>query len=169
MKSTAQHMSRFREFWMQTSGPTDSVDSAIRELLETFQARAAGCWRRDGGDLVCLEFVAADDMPIEVQNGFLDVMRRVSMSRIELGCVRAAAEKQPVVAREDAAQRGLGGSASWLERFEAGQSLAVPMLSNNEVVGVLAIATVEHFDEHSEIWQTMIQMVNSALTTPLSA
>ena len=38
MKSTAQLMSRFREFWMQSSGPTDSVDSAIRELLETFQA-----------------------------------------------------------------------------------------------------------------------------------
>jgi len=42
-------------------------------------------------------------------------------------------------------------------------------LSNNEVVGVLAIATAEHFDEHSEIWQTMIQLVNSALTTPLPA
>lgn len=163
MKLTSPLVSRFREFWIQSNGTTNSV---IRELLETFQARAAGCWQRDGDELVCLEFVAADDMPLEVQNGFLDVMRRVSISRIELGCVRAAAEKQPVVAREDAAQRGLSGSASWLTRFEAGQSLAVPMLSDHEVVGVLAIATVEHFDEQSEIWQTMLHLVSSAMSAP---
>ena len=81
------------------------------------------------------------------------------MSRVELGCVRAAAEMRPVIAQDDAAQRGLSGSASWLERFEARQSLAIPMLRNGAVLGVLAIATVEPFDESSDVWQMMNLLV----------
>jgi GAF domain-containing protein len=149
-------ISRFQEFWMQ---PNEVTRSVMREFLDRFKARAAGCWRRDGDELVCLEFVAADDMPIAVQQGFLDIMQRVSLSRVELGCVRAAVERQPVIAREDAAQRGLSGSASWLARFEAGQSLAIPMLRNGEVIGVLAVAMVEQFDESADVWQAMQQMV----------
>ena len=157
MKTTQQQLiARFNEFWRR---PDDSTRSVIRELLDTFKARAAGCWRREGDELVCLEFVAADDMPIDIQHGFLDVMQRVSMSRVELGCVRAAAEMRPVIAQDDAAQRGLSGSASWLERFEAGQSLAIPILRNGAVLGVLAIATVEPFDESSDVWQTMNLLV----------
>ena len=157
MKTTQEQLiSRFSEFWRQSD---DSKRSVIRDLLDTFNARAAGCWRRDEGELVCLEFVGADDMPVEVQSGFLDVMRRVSMSRVELGCVRAAVEMQPVIAREDAAQQGMSGSASWLTRFEAGQSLAIPMLQNGDVIGVLAIATAEQFDESSDVWQAMRRMV----------
>lgn len=84
---------------------------------------------------------------------------RVAMSRVELGCVRAAAELRPVVAREDAAQRGLTGSASWLARFGAGQSLALPILRDGLAVGVLAIATADVFDETSTTWRTMAAIV----------
>ena len=155
---TQQLLARFCEFWQQ---PDDSTRPVMREFLNALSARAAGCWRRQGDELICWEFVAADDMPLEVQNGFLDVMRRVSLSHVELGCVRAAVEMRPVVAREDAAQRGLEGSASWLARFGAGQSLAIPILRNGEVLGVLAIATVAHFDESSVVWKTMAEMVEA--------
>ncbi len=158
MQSTQQLISQFSDFWIR---PDDSTRSVMREFLDTFNARAAGCWQREGDELVCLEFAAADDMPVEVQRGFLDVMRRVSLSRVELGCVRAAAEMRPVVAREDAAQRGLSGSASWLERFGAGQSLAIPIVRNGEVVGVFAVATADRFDESSVIWQTMASMIEA--------
>ena len=156
---THQLLSRFCTFWRQ---PDDSTRPVMRELLNALSARAAGCWLRQGDELICLEFVAVDDMSLEVQNGFLDVMRQVSLSHVELGCVRAAVEKRPVVAREDAAQRGLEGSASWLARFGAGQSLAIPILRNGEVLGVLAIATVAHFDESSVVWKTMTEMVEAA-------
>ena len=81
------------------------------------------------------------------------------MSRIELGCVRAAAELRPVVAREDAAQRGLAGSASWLARFGASQSLALPILDDGRAVGVLAIATADVFDEDSPVWRIMAAII----------
>lgn len=155
---TQQLVTRFRDFWTQ---PDDSTRSVMREFLNALSARAAGCWLRQGDELICLEFVAAGDMPFEVQNGFLDVMRQVSLSHVELGCVRAAVEMRPVVAREDAAQRGLGGSASWLARFGAGQSLAIPILRNGDVIGVLAIATVDHFDESSVVWKAMTGMVEA--------
>ena len=98
-------------------------------------------------------------MPDDVRVGFMAATGRVAMSRIELGCVRAAAELQPVVAREDAAQRGLSGSASWLTRFGASQSLALPIIQDGLAVGVLAIATAEVFDETSPIWRTMTVIV----------
>lgn len=98
-------------------------------------------------------------MPEEVRVGFASATGRVEMSRIELGCVRAAVERQPVIAREDAAQRGLTGSASWLARFGASQSLALPIIQDGLAVGVLAIATADVFDEDSPIWQTMSAIV----------
>lgn len=99
-------------------------------------------------------------MPEEVRFGFIAATGRVPLSRIELGCVRAAAELRPVVAREDAAQSGLAGSASWLARFGASQSLAVPITRNGESVGVLAIATAEVFEEDSPTWRLMTAIVD---------
>ena len=156
LEITKNLVTRFRAFWSQ---PNDATRPVMRELLNVLQARAAGCWKREGDELVCLEFVAVENMPLEVREGFRDVMQRVSLSRIELGCVRAAAEMQPIFAREDAAQHGLVGSASWLQRFGAGQSLAIPIVQNGNAIGVLAIATVDHFDESSVVWQTISAMV----------
>ena len=135
---------------------TDSVMSA---LLSATGARAVGWWRRVGEELEQISFQAVADMPQEVRIGFMAATGRVTMSRIELGCVRAAAELRPVVAREDAVQRGLTGSASWLSRFGASQSLALPIIRDGRAEGVLAIATAEVFDEDSPIWRTMAAIV----------
>ena len=144
----------FRETWSRVAaGDNARVDGVISTLLSVTRARAVGWWRRIGDELDLLSFRAVADMPEEVRVGFIAATGRVPLSRIELGCVRAAAELRPVVARDDAAQRGLAGSASWLARFGASQSLAVPIIKDGEAVGVLAIATPEVFDEDSSTWR----------------
>lgn len=150
----------FREAWSRVlAGSNEQVDVVMSFLLSATGARAVGWWRRVGEELEQLSFQAVIDMPEEVCIGFMDATGRVAMSRIELGCVRAAAELRPVVAREDAVQRGLTGSASWLARFGASQSLALPIVRDGLAVGVLAIATTEVFDEESPIWRTMSAIV----------
>lgn len=141
------------------AGMNDRVDSVMSALLSVTEARAVGWWRRVGETLEQLSFQAVADMPDEVRMGFMAATSRVPMSRIELGCVRAAAELRPVVAREDAAQRGLTGSASWLARFGAKQSLALPVIRDGLAIGVLAVATPEIFDEDSSIWRMMAAIV----------
>lgn len=150
----------FRDAWSRVSiGSNDRVDTVMSALLSATGARAVGWWRRVGDDLEQISFQAVVDMPDEVRVGFMAETGRVAMSRIELGCVRAAAELRPVVARENAGQRGLTGSASWLTRFGASQSLALPIIRDGLAVGVLAIATAEVFDEPSPIWRTMETIV----------
>ena len=150
----------FREAWSRVvAGDNDRVDDVMSALLSVTGARAVGWWRRIGDELEQLSFRAVADMPEEVRSGFIAATGRVPLSRIELGCVRAAAELRPVVAREDAAQRGLAGSASWLARFGASQSLAVPITRNGEAVGVLAIATPDVFDEDSATWRLIAAIV----------
>lgn len=150
----------FQKAWSRVAtGSNDQVDAVMSALLSSTGARAVGWWRRVGEELELLSFQAVADMPKEAQVGFMAATGRVAMSRVELGCVRAAAELRPVVAREDAAQRGLTGSASWLARFGAGQSLALPILRDGLAVGVLAIATADVFDETSTTLRTMAAIV----------
>lgn len=147
----------FRDAWSRASA--ERADAVMSSLLLATGARAVGWWRRVGEELEQLSFQAVADMPQDVCVGFMAATGRVAMSRIELGCVRAAAELRPVIAREDAAQRGLSGSASWLVRFGAIQSLALPIIRDGVAIGVLAIATAELFDESSPIWRTMAAIV----------
>ena len=150
----------FQEAWWRVAaGSNDRADAVMSALLAATGARAVGWWRQVGEQLEQLSFRAVADMPEEVRVGFMAATGRVAMSHIELGCVRAAAELQPVVAREDAAQRGLTGSATWLARFGASQSLALPIIQDGLSVGVLAIATPDHFEEDSPIWRTMSAIV----------
>ncbi len=146
-----------REAWSRASA--DRADAVMSSLLSATGARAVGWWRRVGEELEQISFQAVADMPQEVRIGFMAATGRVAMSRIELGCVRAAAELRPVVAREDAVQRGLTGSASWLTRFGASQSLALPIVRDGLAVGVLAIATEKVFDDDSPIWRMMAAIV----------
>ena len=150
----------FQEAWSRVvAGSNDRVDAVMSALLSSTGARAVGWWRRVGEELEQLSFQSVVEMPEEVRAGFMAATGRVAMSRVEFGCVRAAAELRPVVAREDAAQRGLTGSASWLTRFGSSQSLALPIIKDGLSVGVLAIATPEHFEKESPIWRTMSAIV----------
>lgn len=155
---------QFQRAWSPVAGGTAAdVDFALSALLAATGARAVGWWRRNGERLQLLGFQAADDMPAEVQSGFRDATRDVPLTRVELGCVRAAAERQPVVAREDATIRGLTGSASWLARFGAAQSLAVPIVQEDQAVGVLAIATADVFEATASPWR-LLQSIATVLS-----
>lgn len=150
----------FRDAWLRVAERlNDRVDDVMSALLSVTNARAVGWWRRVNDELELLSFRAVAGMPDEVRVGFMAATGQVAMSRVELGCVRAAAELRPVVAREDAVQRGLSGSASWLARFGASQSLALPIVQDGHAIGVLAIATSDVFDEESPIWRTMAAVV----------
>ncbi len=150
----------FRRVWnpLVAGSSCVSASTALRALLNWSSARAVGWWCRHGDVLRMIGFEAATDMSIDVQVAFADAMREVSLDRIELGCVRAAAEMRPVVARENAKNLGLGGSATWLQRFVAEQSLAIPIIQDATVVGVLAIATAEPFEESSATWKMLTEL-----------
>lgn len=159
-QAEATLMRDFRDAWSRVAeGSNDCVDAVLSALLSVTNARAVGWWRRVGDELELLRFRAVADMSDAVRAGFMAATGRVPMSRIELGCVRAAAELRPVIAREDAVQRGLSGSASWLARFGASQSLAMPIVRDGHAMGVLAIATADTFDEDSPIWRRMAAIV----------
>ena len=127
----------FRRVWQSAIAGSicDSAATALRSWLDSSQARAVGWWRRHDDVLRMIGFEAATDMPIDVQVGFADAMR------------------------EDAANWGLGGSATWLQRFAAQQSLAIPIVQDSTVVGVLAIATAERFEESSTTWKLLTELV----------
>jgi hypothetical protein len=152
----------FRDAWSEVCvGRVDRVRTVMSRLLTVTGARAVGWWKREADELRLLCFDAVADMPDEVRTGFAAATGRVALSRRELGCVRAAAELRPVIAREDARQHGLTGSASWLERFGASQSLALPIVAEGGAAGVLAIATAETFAESSPLWRLMTGIVES--------
>jgi phosphoserine aminotransferase len=144
-----------------------SLDAALDSLLAAAGARATGLWRLDRSSpmkgeerypesLVLLGFRAVPDMPREVASAFAAATARVPLSRIDLGIVKAAATGSPAAARVEehgAHAGGLGGSASWLARFGARQSLAAPILRGGRAVGVIAISVAEPFDAESPSWR----------------
>ncbi len=151
----------FRDAWVGVvKGASDRTDAVMLDLLSVTGARAVGWWQRIDEDLKQLSFQAVADMSEDVRIGFISATGQVPLSQMKLGCVRAAVELRPIVAREDALQRGLSGSASWLTRFRANQSLALPIIRDGCAIGVLAIATVEVFDEDSSIWRMMTKIVS---------
>lgn len=116
------------------------IRSIVEGLLRTLDARAAGCWRAEADRLVQEAFVGAVDLPEEVAREFASATEVVSLDRIELGIVRAAVERAPVVsvAAELPAEVGSG---LWLRRFGAARSVAVPLVDVREAIfGVLAVA-----------------------------
>ncbi len=128
---------------------------ALESLLAATASRAAGLWRLDGEQLVQLGFGAVAEMSLEVSSSFADATKTVSMTQRGLGIVQAAMTATPTVAQLDASESGLESSASWLARFEARASLAVPIKSRTEVVGVLAISSTAVPVEGDPSWELM--------------
>jgi hypothetical protein len=135
-----------------------SFSGPLRNLLAATGSRAVGLWRRDGRSLQALGFEGADDMPDEVRTGFAQGTARVPLDQTSLGIVKAALTERPAVATRTGGTTGLAGSAGWLERFDAAQSLAVPILRDGELSGVLAISTPYAFDERHGAWQLVVAL-----------
>ncbi len=108
-------------------------------LRQVLDARALGVWERQEGDLVLLRFCSAEDLSSEVALAFEHATCRVSLNSTELGIVVAAVTGEPrvSVASELSPDEGSG---LWLRRFAADRSVAMPVVDEGLVTGVVSVA-----------------------------
>lgn len=147
-----------------------SLDALLRELVVETNARAAGCWRLRDEHLELLGFGAATDMEEAVDHGFRAATQCVALDQIGLGIVQAAVSNGPAIGRRDPTDGHLDGSATWIARFEANTSLAVPIrcLPQREVVGVLAVSTAAIVDPRHPLWSRLHTLADQ-LGEPISS
>lgn len=141
----------------QAGRPLDGLLS--RFVIET-NSRASGVWRLVDNHLLLMGFGWADDMSADVSQGFQEFTRKVSLDQIGLGIVRAALTDGPALARRDASVTGLSGSASWIEKFCANTSLALPIhdIESGRVLGVAAVSTEAFVEVGDPLWRTLHQL-----------
>lgn len=133
-------------------------DEALDGLLTATQSRAVGLWQVDGDVLVQLGFRAVDDMPAVVREEFAAGTLRVPLAETGLGIVKAVLTRAPAVAKLNPSETGLNASASWLARFGAVQSLAVPIRQDGATLGVLAVSTARTLAAGQREWTLMCDL-----------
>ena len=148
----------FRSAWRNG----DSLGELLNRLVTETESRASGLWRLEENHLVLVGFGWASDMPLEVSSGFQAATRRVPLDQIGLGIVKAAVTAKPAIGRRDPKDSGLDGSATWIARFGANTSLAVPIRQKetNQILGVLAVSTSAFIEEGDSLWQTLISLAD---------
>ena len=132
-----------------------AIHGFLDDLLAATGARATGLWTVNEDELRQIGFRAVNDMADIVKREFADATLNVPLSQQGLGIVKAALFKAPAVASVEDSSGELGASALWLRRFGATQSLALPIVSQQQVVGVLAISTARLLAPEGDDWQIM--------------
>lgn len=99
----------------------------LRGLLHESEARAVGAWEVRGERLLLVGFVAVDDMAPAVALGFAQATGDVSFQQTQFGIVQTVTFDRPIFATHDNRSGTLPGSASWIVRFGAVASLAIPI------------------------------------------
>ena len=148
----------FRSAWLAG----DSFDGLLKRLVMETASRASGLWRLEENHLVLIGFGWASNMPLEVSSGFQAATRHVPLDQIGLGIVKAAVSAKPAIGRRDPKESGLDGSATWIAKFGANTSLAVPIRQKeaNHIIGVLAVSTSAFVEEGDSLWQTLIGLAD---------
>ncbi|MES2788505.1 MAG: GAF domain-containing protein [Planctomycetota bacterium] len=142
----------------------DSADSALDDYLEATNSRAVGLWRLVDDELHVIGFRGHATMPVDVVDGFAAATQVVNLQQTGLGIVKAAVSQQPTVALLAISGGTLPGSASWLERFAAVQSLAVPIIRGGRVRGVLALSTAYSFGPDHAAWLMTVRLAERLTT-----
>ena len=138
-----------------------SYDAPVTRFLQACEARAVGLWQREGEFLVQLGYASCPDMPPDVHRDFRDGTKRVSLSQTGLGIVRATLTRAPAVATLEPEKTGLPGSAGWLARFGAIESLACPVLKKDGEVGwVFAVSASYRFEPGNRHWNLVTGVAN---------
>lgn len=137
-----------------------SADTALDEYLAATSSRAVGLWRQVDQELQVIGFRGQPTMAPAVIEEFSAATQIVSLQQAGLGIVKAAVSQQPAVAVLVANGGTLVGSASWLERFAAVQSLAVPIIRHGRVRGVLALSTAYSFGPDHPSWLLTMQLAS---------
>lgn len=138
-----------------------TLNGPLDALLAATCARATGLWSVENGCLRLLGFRGVNDIPAAVKAEFAAAIREVSLDQSGLGIVKAAVSDAPALASRDRVAGGLNDSASWLERFEAMQSLAIPIRHEDRVVGVLAISTADRLWPHHPSRELLAELAAS--------
>jgi hypothetical protein len=147
------------------SGLTPPVDisQALDMLLSATGGCAIGMWHRVDRELQRIGFRCDDQFPRDVAKDFAATTQVVSLDLTGLGIVHATVTKRPAVALLPSLGGRLPGSGGWLEKFQAQQSLSIPILRGEEVVAVLALSTRFQFGEQDRTW-----ILTAALAAKLS-
>lgn len=120
---------------------TESVARGLRQLNDLLPAMASGLWLvEEESHLELVSYEACEKISQEVQIGFQEATRHVLWQQNQLGIVAACWERVPVVALADPEGDRLRGSASWLVKFGSDYSISCPVIVNNRIVCVLAVA-----------------------------
>jgi GAF domain-containing protein len=136
------------------------VQQPLELLLTATAARAVGLWCVAGESLLCLGFCAHPGMDPQTAFDFATATECVGLGQSGLGIVKAAVSRAPAVA-ELSPSNTLGASASWLERFGARQSFAVPVMQDSQVTGVLAISTASVHGPDAAEWNLVERLAES--------
>lgn len=136
----------------------DAADIAhapeLRSLLAATNSRAVGCWRHAAGELLLAGFLAVEEMPGEVQAGFVAATRRAALTQTQFGIVQAVTRNGPALNHRSADPNAPAvGSIGWLGRLEAASSLAVPVYREHELIGALAVATKLRVEPDDAVWK----------------
>lgn len=145
------------------AGPLDMV-------LDATNARATGLWQVRGESVDLVGFRGASDMPADVKHDFSVATRSVPLSMTKLGIVKAVISREPALA-EVARSEEMQDSAGWLVRFDAVNSLAVPIFSADipddsspadlsPVIGVLAISSGHPLGNNSSADRMMLVLAD---------
>lgn len=159
-----------------------SVSDALQQVLASLNLRAIGLWRVVDSELQQCGYVASSDMAPSVASEFRAATRIVPLSAGTLAIVRSVLDKRPIAARDDDGPQ-LAGSASWLRRFGARQSLSCPVVRSAdskmdrnensanvaakagefpqpapEVIAAFAAAAELPFAPESPLWKSLIEL-----------
>jgi hypothetical protein len=136
------------------------LDDALIAFVTETKSRAAGLWRLNEGHLEMIGFSSVSDMPREVDQGFREITRRVSLEQNQFGIVRAVNTNSPTLARRDPGDTGLTGSASWNAKFASETSLAIPVYSpqSSAIIGAIAVSTTEILHEQHPVWTAIVNL-----------
>jgi GAF domain-containing protein len=148
----------FRAAFEADRGGIEFIGRALERLQRTTSARAVGLWKRTGGELLLVGFRAVAEMPHGVQSGFSEATRSVRLTETGFGIVQAVVSNQPALATLDPDACGLPGSSSWVARFEARCSVAMPVHHDGEVVGAIALATANDLAPGDAVWKLLEQL-----------
>ncbi|CAN5647577.1 hypothetical protein BH23PLA1_BH23PLA1_10840 [soil metagenome] len=125
----------------------------VEALRASFGGRASGLWVMDHENrrLRQVVFAPAPDLPAEVASTFANATRSVPLDRLDLGIVRAVADREPAVSVAEHLPAD-SGSGRWLRAFGAKRSVAVPLIDGEGIVqAVLSVALPEHPAEDSTV------------------
>jgi len=160
MSNSSQHETLVLLFQRALSGD-GSIDAALDGLLSATDSRAVGLWRVEGETLRQIGFRAATDMPTEVSSGFAAATTVVPLSETGLGIVKAVHSGKAAIAVVDPNSNELGASASWLAKFEARSSLAVPIFAVGKISGVLAVSTAHKISTDDDNGRLMLALADA--------